>query len=425
MTPMEMAKEKRVERKKIVDAMNAIIMKSEVTAEDLAQHTKLDGEQKVLGETIARLEAQDTLNNDINGRREYKAVATGRSVDEVTAEEVEHKKAFRNYLVRGMNNISDDDRRIVMGMQKPFSESDKSQLVAMNAAQSGVDLTGGAILVPTTMATQIESAQKAYGGMIDPGVCYQFNTDMGNELVLPTDDDTSNEGEMLGENKVTGEQGVAFGGVTVRGYIFSSKIIKVPVALLQDSAFDLETFLAGKIGVRLARAKNRKFTTGTGASQPMGVYTIAPVGKVAAAGQTASIVWTDFQDLKHSVDPAYRTNGRYMFHDTTLLAAKKLVDGVGRPLWQSGVALKEPDTLDGEKFTINQHAPVMAASANSMAYGDFSKYYIRNVGGTLIMRLSERYADQFQVAFLAFQRADGQLVDAGTHPIKLYQNAAS
>ena len=112
-------------------------------------------------------------------------------------------------------------------------------------------------------------------------------------------------------------------------------------------------------------------------------------------------------------------------HDSTLKALKKLVDGDSRPLWTSGVAVREPDTILGHPYTINQDVATMAASAKSILFGDFSKYIIRDVMGITMMRLNDRYADYFQVGFVAFSRHDGDLLDSGTDPIKYYTNAAS
>jgi len=67
----------------------------------------------------------------------------------------------------------------------------------------------------------------------------------------------------------------------------------------------------------------------------------------------------------------------------------------------------------------------MAANAKSILFGDLSKYQIREVTDVVMLRLNERYAEAHQVAFLAFQRSDGDLVDAGTNPVKHYANSAT
>jgi HK97 family phage major capsid protein len=149
--------------------------------------------------------------------------------------------------------------------------------------------------------------------------------------------------------------------------------------------------------------------------------------------------YADLVNLEHAVDPAYRFNpATYcMFNDATLKAIKKLVDGNNRPLWQPGLTASfrdgaavdliaaKPLILD-HPYIINQDMAVPAASADSMLFGDMSTFKVREVaGGTTVMRLVERYADYLQVGFIAFQRFDSQLIDAGTHPVAVGVNAAS
>jgi len=74
---------------------------------------------------------------------------------------------------------------------------------------------------------------------------------------------------------------------------------------------------------------------------------------------------------------------------------------------------------------INQDVAAMAANAKSVIFGDLSKYIIRDVLGIQLLRLEERYAEYHQVAWLAYSRHDGDLLNAGTNPIKVFVNAAS
>jgi HK97 family phage major capsid protein len=129
--------------------------------------------------------------------------------------------------------------------------------------------------------------------------------------------------------------------------------------------------------------------------------------------------------LKHSVNRAYRQNAEWMFNDNTLLAIKKLTDSNNRPLWSPGIAAGEPDRFDGDRYVVNDDMPDMAASAKPILYGDFSNYFIRDVLGIQLLRLSERYADYLQVGFIAFSRHDGLLADAGTNPVKHLLMAAA
>jgi len=416
------AKAKRAERKKIIDQMNNLVpADGNITAENLAQHAKLDAAQDLLRKEIEAIEHQDDLNKEIKARLERTAIATGKSPDEISDEERERSAAHMAWMRNGMAGIPEEQRALLNGHRGNFTGTEET---AFHNVLSSSDMSGGAVLVPTLLQNKIISAELAFGGMIDPNVCSEIRTDTGAEMPFPTDDDTSSEGEFLADSQESDEENPKFGLVRMQAYMASSKIVRVPYALLQDSVIDLDTFIANKFGIRLARAENRKFTVGTGASQPLGAFTIAPVGVIGAAGQTTSITYSDIISLKHSVDPNYRNGARFMMHDTTLRAIKLLVDGVGRPIWQSGLATKEPDTIDGDPYTINQHSPIMASNAKSMAYGQFKLYTIRRAGGVMMLRLTERYAEKGQVGFLAFERVDGNLMDAGTHPIKCYQNAA-
>jgi HK97 family phage major capsid protein len=74
---------------------------------------------------------------------------------------------------------------------------------------------------------------------------------------------------------------------------------------------------------------------------------------------------------------------------------------------------------------INPNMAPMAASAKSILFGDFSKYVIRDSLELAVLRLAERYAEFGQIGFIAFMRSDGRTLDAGTDPIKYYQNSAS
>jgi HK97 family phage major capsid protein len=67
----------------------------------------------------------------------------------------------------------------------------------------------------------------------------------------------------------------------------------------------------------------------------------------------------------------------------------------------------------------------MAANAKSIAFGDFSKYVIRDVMAMTYYRFDDSaYAKKGQVGFLAFLRSGGNFMDVGG-AVKLFQNPAS
>ena len=137
------------------------------------------------------------------------------------------------------------------------------------------------------------------------------------------------------ENTQDSEQDMTFGVMTLDAYKYTSKIVRVSVELLQDSAFNLGAELGSLLGERLGRIQNTHATTGTGSSQPNGVVTASALGKTAASA--TAITTDEIIDLFHSVDRAYRGNSSFMAADSTVAAIRKLKDGDSQYLWQPGL----------------------------------------------------------------------------------------
>ena len=281
----------------------------------------------------------------------------------------------------------------------------------------------GHYTVPNETMRALEEALLAYGGLRQ--LATVIRTQSGASLPIPTTNDTSNEGAILAENtQESTETDPAFSQLVLESYKYSSRKILVSIEFLQDNAINAAEVIGRMLGERIGRITHRHFTVGTGNGQPNGVVTAATTSAVTTAAATA-ITRDELIDLKHSVDPAYRDMGaRFMFNDTTLKLLKKIKvpqysgDTAGIPLWQAGMTVGQPDTIDGDPYTINQHMAAPTAGLKSVAYGLFSKYLIRDVMNVMLMRLDELYAEYGQVAFLAFSRHDGDLLDAGTHPVK-------
>jgi HK97 family phage major capsid protein len=381
---------------------------------DLTRMTdEITRKEKLLAERDKRAAEQDTQTDDT---RDFKP-DPGRVEERAKEEDEKYKTAFRTWILGGPEALTPEQRSLMASRFVAGSEL-RAQGVATGAA--------GGYTVPEGFYNRLTEAMKWYGGIRDSRATI-LTTASGSDLPMPTDNDTTNKGARVGENTQVTEQDVAFGQKTLKAYMYTSKVVRVSFQLLQDSAFDIEAYLARKLGERIGRITNEEFTTGTGSagSMPQGVVTGALQGKVGATGQTTSVTYEDLVDLEHSVDKAYRRAAEFMLHDTTLAVLKKLKDGDGRPMWIPGMATREPDTILGYRYVINNDMPAMAAGAKSILFGDFSLFHVRDVVGAQLLRLTERYADFLQVGFLAFSRHDSVLLDAGTGPIKYYQNSAT
>jgi HK97 family phage major capsid protein len=447
------------EKARVLTQMEALSAKVKaekrgLNTEELENWRKLAAADDQLDDQIKALKSEQTALSEMDRR-----IATGRQahnpggiadvlIDGVPLEEYRmtskavrdrnkvfekdpHARAFHNYLVQprefgdGLGGLQQEDRAILSRFQN---------------AQSGTVGSQGGYLIPTGFSENLFEAMLWFGGI--DGVVGEFETATGNPWPWPTVNDTTNKGRIIGQDVQIAETDIVFGQVTFNAYIGSSDLVLIPLALMEDSYFDMDALVARLLGIRLGRLLNQKCTIGSGTAEPTGIVTAAvTAGNVLTlgAGNTASIAYNNLVDLEHSVDPAYRFNPatRWMFSDTMLKLIKKLVDGNNRPLWQPGLTASfregaavdlvasKPTILD-HPYVINQDMAVPAANAYSMLFGDMSCYKLRRVsGGVTVLRLVERYADYLQVGFTAFMRIDGNLIDAGTHPVAALQQSAT
>ena len=343
-----------------------------------------------------------------------------------------HARAFSNYLRLGENRLAPEDHEILRGTAGDIPPEIRNAMSTTTGSQGGY-------LVPTGFSDMLEEAKKWFGGI--EGTVDKFTTGSGNPMPWPTVNDTTNKGRIIGQNLQVSETDLVFNQVSFSAYIGSSDLVLVPLALVEDSYFDMDQLVARLLGIRLGRLYNNKCTVGSGTAEPTGIVTAAAnAGNILqlTTGNTATIAYNNLVDLEGLVDPAYRENpaSMWMFSDATLKLLKKLVDGNDRPLWQPGLTASfaggaavvtgsKPRILE-HPYVINQDMATPAANAYSMLFGDMSTFKVREVvGGTTLLVLRERYADYFQIGFIAFQRFDSNLVDAGTHPLAVLQQSAT
>lgn len=401
----------REERAALVQQARALLDQPKTTREDEEKFDRMMADIDALKAQIDRLEKLEQIEQEVSARLEQRAGIAGVSVEQIYEKDQKESEVFSKWMKGGMDPLNADERAYM---------ASRYQVYGAMGVGSGA---GGGYLVPQGFADRVDIAMKTYGQMLS--VVDVMTTESGVDIPHPTVNDTTVVGELLSENTQAASEDVAVGQVVVRAYMFSSRLIPVSIQLAQDSAFSVDDLVANIAGERLGRAINSYCTTGTGSSQPQGVVTACAIGVTGATGQTTTVTYDDLVDLKMSVDAAYRANGVWMMHDTSIGRLMKLKTTTDEPLWMPSLVEGTPDRFMGRPVVPNNDVPTMAANARSILFGDFRKYKVRRVRGISVMRLVERYADYLQIGFLAFVRADGRLIDAGTGPIKCYRNSAT
>ena len=424
---MKRSTELRQERSALYDQAQALIPASgqQWTSEN---RTKFDAMMTDIDAKadIDRLEKAEALETEMRSALPVSPSARAASYSEngsevdlkvVEAQQKRYRKAFDSYLRRGMGSISQEDLNILRSQGQSAEYRD----------QDPTNGPGGGFVVPTGFQNELEIALKQYGGVRQ--ACRTITTATGAPLPWPTTNDAGVMGRRLGATAVANPavvQNQTFGQVSFQAWTYTSDVIRIPNELLNDAAFDLQGEVKDRFSERIGRIQNNEFTLFSGTGGPTGFTNVSRIAVTGATGETTSCTYDDVINLQHGVDPAYRQGAAYMFHDQTLNFLRRLKDNYGRPLFGPGLNGGDPDSIAGYPFVINQDMPVMAASAKSMAFGLWSKYVIRDVANSaVVVRLNELYALQNETAFVSFLRSDGQLLDAGTHPIALFQNSAT
>lgn len=196
-------------------------------------------------------------------------------------------------------------------------------------------------------------------------------------------------------------------------------------AMLDDAAFDLESWLAGEIAMEFGRAEGAAFINGTGVNQPLG-FLSSPHSALPDAtrafgtlqyigtGDAADIGLdpeTRLIDLVHTMKSGHRQGASWVMNSSTLAVVRKLKTTDGAFLWQPGLVEGQPDRLLGYPVVEAEDMPDIAAGTCPIAFGNFKAgYLIAERSATTILR--DPYTNKPFVHFYATKRIGGQVLDS-------------
>ena len=220
---------------------------------------------------------------------------------------------------------------------------------------------------------------------------------------------THSEAKWTAENGAYTESDPSFDQKTIDAFKLTD-LVKVSIELLQDSMFDLESYIANEFARAFGIAEEEAFCVGTGTGQPTGIFT-ANGGQVGVTAASSTAVTADeLISLVYALKSPYRRNAKFLANDATISAIRKLKDGNGVYLWQPSLQAGEPDKLLGYDLYTSPYVPQMEAGAFSVAFGDFKNYWIADRSGRTVQRLNELYSTNGQVGFVATERVDGKVI---------------
>lgn len=179
--------------------------------------------------------------------------------------------------------------------------------------------------------------------------------------------------------------------------------IKVTEELLYDNAFGLENYIITQFGKALANAEEDAFLNGDGKGKPTGIFAKTGGGNVTA--EAAAFTGDELINLVYTLKRPYRKKAAFIMNDKNLAVLRKLKDANDQYLWQPSLKEGEPERLLGYPVYTSAYAP-----ADAIAFGDFSYYNIGDRGPRSFKKLTELFAGNDMVGFVAKERVDGKLI---------------
>ena len=200
-----------------------------------------------------------------------------------------------------------------------------------------------------------------------------------------------------------------FGQISIGAHKLAT-MLKISEELLQDSVFDLPSYVAKEFARRIGTKEEESFVLGDGVGKPTGLLAASGGAQVGGTTSGASITMDDLIDLYYGLGAPYRSKAVFIMNDATVKLIRKLKDSVGGYLWQPSIKEATPDTILNRPLYTCSFMPTVAAGAKAILFGDLSYYWVCDRQGRVFKRLNELYATTSQVGFLETQRVDAKLV---------------
>ncbi|SDC06919.1 phage major capsid protein, HK97 family [Bradyrhizobium brasilense] len=302
-------------------------------------------------------------------------------------------------------------------------KDDKGLQGAESKAMSvGSDPDGGYMVTPTI-------------GQVITGVNFEtspmrqvadIQTISSDAIEYPRDDDQA-AGGWVGEQEdrpETGTPKVGMQRIPVHELYANPKVTQ---KLLEDNAWDIETWLGNKIGDIFGRTEATAFVVGNGIKKPRGFTTYASgtyvaggTGKIeqVAAGTGGQVGWDDLINVLTALKEFYLNGARWMMQRQSVGKVMLLKDGEGRYIWQQNQQAGKPSVLLGYEVSQAADMAPVGAAALPIAFGNFKMGYqiVDRVG---ISTLRDPFSAKPFVQFYTRKRVGGDVVNF--EAIKLLQ----
>ncbi len=390
-------------RNRLVEEARSILNNAEkekrgLTDEENTRHGKLIDEATALSDTSKRYQDQEKIeaelqsvlaSNEKSASGETRA-ASSFNPETSGTESKEYRKSLQSYFVRGGHSLGGAEHRALSQGSAP----------------------DGGFLVPREQFINILLK------FVDDNVFIRqlatvYKLEKAQSLGYPSLDTDMSDADWTSEvGSVTEDTAMKVGKRELAPTMLA-KLAKISMKLLQNAAVPADALVLQRLAYKFAVTEEKAFLTGTGAGQPLGLFTASSLGvptsrDVSTDNTTSAFTLDGLKNAKYSVKGQYHPRGSWLFHRDAVKMLSKLKGTSNEYIWEPSVKVGDPDQLLGNRIYMSEFAPNTFTTGLYVGlFGDFSFYHIAEGMSFGVQRLDELYAANNQVGFIGRQEIDG------------------
>jgi HK97 family phage major capsid protein len=395
-----------------------------LTAEEETQYNGLMDEVTKLGAEIDRRQQLEALEHAM-----AEPIQAAQRADPGSGNE-QRGLAGIQWRSRGMSTLTQEGpdcmdeplwRNLLPFAQATYASAYRSWLrrgpeiaaAERRALQADSDISGGYLAMPIQLVDRLLQAMDNLVYVRQWATI--FSVPQADSLGVPSLDTDSADPAWTSELAIgTEDSSMAIGKRELHPHPLA-KYIKLSRKLLRMVP-SVEDLVIQRLGYKFGVVQENNYLNGTGAGQPLGVFTASndgiPTSRDVSTGNTVSSVQFDgLIEAKYTLKQQYWPRARWLFHSSGVKQIAKLQDGDGQYIWSESVRVGEPDRLLGFPIFMSEYAPSTFTTGLYVGVlGDFSYYWIADAMNMEMQRLVELFAATNQVGLVGRLESDGQPV---------------
>lgn len=362
--------------------------KREFNSEERVEFDKLITATEEMRGDVERLERALELDKEL----QVIPSASDPEARQGDAAEAEQRNAWRSYIVNG--RLAAQEAR---------------------ALQVSTDNLGGYLKAPQVLVNELLKFVDNAVILRAKATKYRVNSNAGLGVPsLETDVDDANWTTEFGTGSL--DTAMRFGKRELKPHPFAKRIKVSKSFLRQVTAINGEGLVMQRLGYKMGITEEKGFMTGSGANQPLGLFTASASGiptsrDISTGNTTTAPTFDGLREVKYGLKTAYHNMAEWLFHRDCIKILSKIKDGNGQYIWEQNVKVGEPDMLLGRPLNLSEYVPNTFTTGLYVGlFGVFSYYWIADLLDIQFQRLDELYAETDEVGYIVRAEADGMPV---------------